>query len=149
MKKIIALILTIIFITCSFVSCGTSSDKPWSIFGYTPLGVVSPSMEPLIKVGDLIIIKEVDVNDIKVGDVICFLDPTSSSETKVLITHRIADIYVEDGKSFAITVGDMNSVVDVTPLELNDENVIGMYTGTRISSIGGFLNKLHLIRMTF
>lgn len=84
-------------------------SKPPSIFGYVPLTVLTESMEPLFDAGDMIFIEEVDVETIKVGDVICFKDPQSKSGK--LVTHRVVFIERErnaDGKQIAWTAGDFN-----------------------------------------
>ena len=77
--------------------------------------IVSGSMEPIIKVRDAVIIRRVDKEDIKVGDVVTYraLDETYYG---ILITHRVVDIKEENGKTIYITKGDHNATVDRSPI---------------------------------
>ena len=105
MKKILAFTLSLIMLMGLLVSCGgASQDKPMAFFGYSPMVVQTPSMSPLFEAGDLIFINQnVSPEDIKVGDVICFFDPSQSNG--ITLTHRVID-FDENGR--AITAGDNN-----------------------------------------
>lgn len=70
-------------------------------FGYTFFEVASGSMEPTLKINDVILVKITNDN-LKKGDIIAFLNE------ETIITHRI--IYLDEN---VITVkGDNNNVVD-------------------------------------
>ena len=70
-------------------------------FGYTFFEVASGSMEPTLKINDVILVKITNDN-LKKGDIIAFLND------ETIITHRI--IYLDEN---VITVkGDNNNVVD-------------------------------------
>lgn len=79
--------------------------------------ILSASMEPNIKVYDVI----VDVNvkkpeDIKVGDVITFIS-TSNLTSNMTITHRVIEV-VKDGDNYSYkTQGDANLIPDNTNAE--------------------------------
>ncbi len=76
-----------------------------NIFGYYLYDVVTDSMDPTIKAGEVIIAKKVeDANSLEVGDIITFKSPYGSFN----ITHRIVDIaYKEDGSvDYFKTKGD-------------------------------------------
>ncbi len=85
--------------------------------------IISPSMEPHIKVYDVILDTRVDdPADIKVGDVITFISSGSLS-AGMTITHRVVDIVNTDEGLRFITKGDNNETPDgaaVLP-----ENVLG------------------------
>ena len=106
MKKFLAFTLMLIMVTGILISCGNNADnKPISFFGYSPMIVQTPSMDPLIKSGDMIIVDQnVGAKDVKVGDVICFFDPAQPNATYT-VTHRVI-AFTDDGK--AITAGDYN-----------------------------------------
>lgn len=74
--------------------------------------IISPSMEPKIKVYDVILNTRVDDTDkIKVGDVITFVS-TGSLSNGMIITHRVIDIIdTNEGKRF-VTKGDNNKSPD-------------------------------------
>lgn len=85
----------------------SDDKKPPDLFGVSPLIVVSPSMYPLFDEGDMIFVKQVNPDDIKVGDVICFLDPAQEGE--VVLTHRVLKIETDEtGARVARTAGDFN-----------------------------------------
>ena len=68
--------------------------------------VVSPSMVPTLRVGDIIIVNHIAPSDLKVGDIIVFHKPTNPDE---LVVHRIFDIGVTDsGVRVFKTKGDAN-----------------------------------------
>ncbi len=88
------------------------------LLGYQVFAVVSGSMEPEYSVGDLIYVKEVDVNTIRVGDPITFV----LNENLVVATHRVAAIDAESKHFY--TKGDANDIQDSDPVHFN--NVIGI-----------------------
>ena len=80
--------------------------------------VISPSMEPAYRVGDLIYVKEVDQDSVKVGDPITFV----LNEDLVVATHRVVAIDSEN-RQFT-TKGDANATEDAAPVHFN--NLIGV-----------------------
>ena len=78
-----------------------------SVFGIKTFCIISGSMEPTISVNDIVIIKEVEQNEIKRGDIIAF---KHKGET---ITHRIIKISKdENGELLYTTQGDANNTED-------------------------------------
>ena len=74
--------------------------------------IVSPSMVPTIKIDDAIIIKRIDNDKYKVGDIITFASADANYTGKA-VTHRIVDKrVVESNESLYTTKGDNNNVVD-------------------------------------
>lgn len=94
-----------------------------SIVGYSPLIVLTDSMYPNIKSGDLIIVKVTDPKDIKVGDVIAFFDPDSTGSS--VLTHRVVEVLHEGGALSFRTKGDANNSEDSTPAPA--DNLVGLY----------------------
>ncbi|RST72738.1 signal peptidase I [Siminovitchia acidinfaciens] len=104
------------------------AGEPPSIFGYQMKAVLSGSMEPGIKTGSIILIKNTDAGDqFAKGDVITFI-----TEEKILVTHRIVE--VQDGGSHFITKGDNNNGPDLEPVHVN--NIVGKYTDITIPYVG-------------
>lgn len=100
----------------------TKGDKYEPAFSiYT---IVSGSMEPTIKVYDVIINTKVDKNTgIKVNDVITFTS-TSSNTNGMTVTHRVIGIKsLDDGSPCYVTRGDNNSNEDSSCVA--GKNVIG------------------------
>lgn len=110
------LIMNCVLIVVSFAN----PEKPPSVFGLTPMIVLTDSMEPLINEGDIIISKTCDPDSVKVGDVISFFDP--ASPTDAILTHRVIDIYEEGGVRYAVTAGDNNANTDYARDRINAEN---------------------------
>lgn len=97
---------------------GQKYEPPVSL--YT---IISPSMEPKIKVYDVIINTKVTTPaDLEVGDIITFTS-TSSISAGMTVTHRIIEIQEVDGGVVYRTKGDNNQTPDVGTVPFN--NVIG------------------------
>lgn len=85
--------------------------------------IVSGSMEPTIKVYDVVIDMIVEnPEDIKVGDVITFISTSSISEG-LLVTHRVQDIKIVNGKYEFVTKGDFNGAADSDTAKF--DNLVG------------------------
>ncbi len=101
------------------------------VFPIYPSVIATGSMEPMIKPGDVILVKKIvnidGINNLKVGDVIQF------KRDSILISHRIIEIKNDekDGLGFK-TKGDNNTAVDAQIVK--PENVKGtiVYTVPKI-----------------
>ena len=78
---------------------------------YSAYVIVSGSMEPIIKIKDAVLIKRVDPDKIKKGDVVTYRS-MDEMYYGILITHRVIDIKEENGKKVFITKGDHNETPD-------------------------------------
>lgn len=63
-------------------------------------------MEPTINVGDVVIVKKCNANDIEIDDIIEY------ARKDFTVIHRVIDKYQKDGEFFFITKGDNNNNVD-------------------------------------
>ena len=88
------------------------------LVGLQVFHVVSPSMEPTYSEGDLLYVKTVDPDSVKVGDPITFV----LNEDLVVATHRVVAIDSEN-RQFT-TNGDANETEDAAPVHFN--NLIGV-----------------------
>ena len=88
------------------------------IMGYQVYNVISGSMEPTYSVGDLLYVKEVDPDAVKVGDPITLV----LNENLVVATHRVVRVDSENSRFY--TKGDANETEDVAPVHFN--NFIGI-----------------------
>ncbi len=84
-----------------------------SVFGYSPLTVLTGSMEPSIHAGDMVIIK--NQSEYAVGDVITYTVNGGTSS----VTHQITESYVEGGVRYFITKGTNNNAEDPNPVALS------------------------------
>lgn len=125
--KIIKKILMIIFwIILGIVALYSTSiifqklilkNKIPSFLGYKNFIVLTGSMEPTLHVGDIVIVKK--TTDIKENDIISFRIENT------VVTHRVKEIYKENGQDYFITKGDANSGIDTELLD--KKNIEGKY----------------------
>lgn len=107
------------------------SSKLYAVYGekYEPkfsvYTIVSPSMEPTIKVYDVIVNTRVDnIDDIKVNDVITFIS-TWEINSGMTVTHRVVGSKVlDDGSKCLITRGDNNTGDDQSCVK--EGNILGV-----------------------
>ena len=132
---VVGILLCVIFVPLLafnmtlIIKGAANPDKVPSIFNLSPMIVQSGSMEPEFYKGDLIFVKGVDYEELKVDDVIAFYEGDD------VITHRIVAIETQ-GDSIAFrTKGDNSTSADLLPVE--GENVVGLYVG-RIGKLGDF-----------
>lgn len=127
---IILIPLLIINITLIVKSYTNKTAVP-DVGGYFPLIVLTDSMYPEIKSGDLIICRAVEPEDIAEGDVISFFDPAGNGTA--IVTHRVVEVMEEGGALTFRTRGDNNNTDDK---ELVDaQAVVGVYRN-RIGGAG-------------
>jgi signal peptidase len=135
------LLIPILIVNITMIVKGlVNPSKVPSIGGYSPLIVLTDSMYPGIKSGDLIIVKAADAEDVKVGDVIAFFDPDGSGTS--VLTHRVVELVTENGTLHFRTKGDANNAED--PSLAPAENLIGVYQ----SKINGAGNVAMFLQST-
>ncbi|MGE4572247.1 MAG: signal peptidase I [Candidatus Izemoplasmatales bacterium] len=106
-----------------------------TIFGKSIAYVPTPSMEDEIMAGDMIII-DTRFDEVYEGDVVSFYANVDGK--RVSITHRIQEI---NGDYFT-TKGDNNDLIYDWETDINKENIIGVYRGSRSAFIGGIYGAL-------
>lgn len=109
-------------------------EKPPSVFGITPMVVLSGSMsgdaEDHIEVGDLIFVGNEEPENLQVGDVIAYMSGGTA------VTHRITEINTDEDSGLLFTTkGDANEAEDTEAV--TEEQVIGVYQ-VRIPKAGDF-----------
>ena len=138
-------LVAVMFFTVVYVMVCNLRGKVASIGGYSVMKVVTVSMDPSIHVGDYILIKETDAEDLKVGDVITFLsdDPTIKDMPN---SHRITKI--NDDGTFTVK-GDANPTEDVYTVK--SDRIIGKYVRKLwlFRFIGSFGSSKKLLMILF
>lgn len=104
--------LVVLMVLCAVFLMGSR------VLGYQVYTVLSGSMEPTYSPGDLLYVKKVDANKIRVGDPITFV----MNENLVVATHRVVRVDAEKKQFY--TKGDANEIEDQDPVHFN--NVIGV-----------------------
>lgn len=116
------------------------------IFGKMPISIVSDSMSPTFKTGDLIFSKSLTAQEkagLAVDDIITYKVDLNGDGYTELNTHRIVEVRSEGGFVYYTTKGDnvqTNPVADAE--EVRYENVVGIYSGNKIAVLGGILTFL-------
>lgn len=82
------------------------------------LSIQSGSMEPAMKKGGLVGVTPVSETDLRIGDVITFINPADENTT---ITHRVAALDGQAGQRI-ITKGDANALADAP---ISDAVIVG------------------------
>lgn len=142
-KKVIIILFYLILIPVilfsillMFLELGNSKDLP-GFFDYELYTVTSDSMEPKLKVNDMILVKKGFTNDqFKVGNIITFKRLDGE-----IITHRIDRIVLADMNNAYITKGDNNKQTDKG--EVKYEQIIGkvVLTMPKLGSIISILKN--------
>ena len=110
--NITSTVLVVVIVLCAVFLMGSR------LLGFKCYTVISGSMKPEYNVGDLLYVKDVDVNTIKVGDPITFI----LNEDLVVATHRVVRIDAENQRFY--TKGDANESADAAPVHFN--NLVGV-----------------------
>lgn len=152
LKKLASIFSAIIFVICLALLAvviitpkSENGSKVVNIAGYSIMTVLTGSMEPDYKVGDIVIVKKTVTDELKVKDVITFYynDPTMEGQ---IVTHRIIDITEENGQRLFETKGDNNQIADLEKVEEGD--VIGKVQG-RVPYVGKAANFMQTNRTAF
>lgn len=124
-------ILTLCFV--GFLIAGStifafSNKEDKSLFGFRFYNVLTPSMQPFFKPGDMIFVKLVKdpAAEVHEGDVVTF---SPSAKSTAFLTHRVSELLPADETHAArmVTKGDYNNAAD-PPVSLNA--VIGVHVFT-------------------
>ena len=135
---IVGWILCIILIPMLIVNCTLiiksfiNEDEVPDVGGYLPLIVLTDSMFPEIKSGDLIICRTIDPDEVEVGDTISFTDPDGNGTS--IVTHQVTDKFEHEGVIYFRTKGTNNNTEDKASVP--EDLLIGIYTGIRIPGAG-------------
>lgn len=84
------------------------------IAGATPYTILTGSMRPSLPPGSLVVVKPIDADDIRTGDVITY---QLESGKRRVVTHRVTNVGQSlRGDIIFTTQGDANNVADALPV---------------------------------
>lgn len=141
--NVIGIVLCVILIPILIFNCTLivksyiNKNEVPNFAGVGVLIVLSDSMYPAFKSGDMIITQKTDPSDIKQGDIIAFFDPNNDS---AVVSHRVTEVAVgEDGAPRFRTRGDANDSEDQA--EVPGDKLIGRIVGSvpGLGSVAMFL----------
>ena len=118
------------------------SDNSVTLGGFRLFSVATGSMVPEYEVGDVLIAKEIEPSEIKVGDDIVYRGKEGSFNGKI-VTHRVISITEQDGVYHIITKGLANQEQDP---EITDEQVYGkiVYQVKSLSAISKLTSNVYI-----
>lgn len=122
LKKIWNIFMKIVTIAIALISIiivvQKVTNNKQSFLGYRIFRVQTGSMIPKYQVGDVILVKERDINKIKIGDDVTYLGKEGATKG-ILITHRVKEIEEINGQLAFHTQGIANNLED--PIVYGDQ----------------------------
>lgn len=137
-----------ILVTIMVFSMQNNTDGIPSMFGKSFVTILSDSMTPEFKTGDLIIVETAshfDARELDVGEVITFhssQDIDGDGKTGDIETHRIVAVEMRGGIAYYQTQGDNREMCPVPDPFISYTEVIGRWTGSKTPGIGNFISLL-------
>ena len=139
-----------VLITILVFASQSNGNLP-SLFGKATITIESPSMEPTIKTGDMIISKiltDEEKRNLEVGDVVTFYGDLNQDGTEEMYTHRIVEVLGKNNGGYYtyITRGDnkvtntQNDQTETAPL--SETKILAKYTGVKFAGLGKFTDFL-------
>ena len=139
--KLVKDIISYIVIAIVFIFMVISILSNIGLFGYKFYDVLTGSMSPTINPGSLIVVKEIDDNEIKEGDIITF----KGNSTSNLTTHRVVEVIEKDKNIKFQTKGDANDVLD--PMLIDGSLLIGkvVFDIPYMGQVMSFINQYRVV----
>ena len=108
----------------------------YGYLGVEPTVIYSGSMRPEFQVGDVVLVDEIEIEDIKEGDIIQFI----RDDVKTL--HRVVEIQEGEDETSFIVKGDANDDPDPEPIV--EQQVLGkaVFTLPKLGWIQIFINEV-------
>ena len=114
-------------------------DRQPSLFGYSINYVLTPSMEPTILAGDLVLMKSIKPHELKKEDIVNFTAVVDNKTQS--FTHRIVSIEPFGNTFLVTTKGDNNSSSFSWETNMNANQIVSVFVAksTFLGSIYRFL----------
>lgn len=136
-KKIFKYIILNILIILFIINLILSFEENTHILGIYMFNIVSESMEPNLKINDVVVVKKVEKQQLQKGDIITF------KQDERIISHRIEDIIKEKETIKFRTKGDNNEISD--PDLVDSGQVYGKVLFS-IKKIGNVISYIQNVR---
>lgn len=111
----------LIILICAMILIQRVSNNHKSLFGYRLFRVETGSMIPKYNINDVLLVKEVDPEDIVVGDDVTYIG-NKAPHKGMIITHQVIEKNSEGDKLKFITKGIANGSADP---EITEDQIIG------------------------
>jgi len=139
--KIIKTIVTIFLIAALAVVLAQKVTKNnFAMGGIRVFTIISESMAPDYKIGDILISKEVNASELEIGHRVTYM-AKKGDLAGLVITHEIIDKEERDGKIMFITKGTANDYADP---EISEDDVYGkvVYKTVFFSLLSRWMNNM-------
>ena len=136
-KKIFKYIILNILIILFIINLILSFEENTHIFGIYMFNIVSESMEPTLKINDVVVVKKCEATQLQKGDIITFQQDGRT------ISHRILDITKDKNIIKFRTKGDNNEIPDS---DLVPESQVYGKVVFSIKKIGNIISYIQNIR---
>ena len=112
MKKVCRLVVIIIlFIILSIIIFQRVTHNKLALGNYYIFEIISGSMEPVYKPGDVILVKKCSYESINIGDDVTYLGKENNLDG-LIVTHRVVEKFEYEGKQKLKLKGINNDVED-------------------------------------
>lgn len=120
-SSVFEIVITVILLVLIVLTGFQRFSDAGSFFGYRIFTVATGSMIPMYDIGDTLLVKDVPIEDIKIGDAVTYSSEIGGRPAN--ITHEVIDIELdENGKYNFHTKGIANNIED--PI-VGEEQVVG------------------------
>ena len=143
-NNIVYVILFLIVASVLFVVIlQRASNNDIALGGIRIFNIVSESMVPKYNIGDVLVVKSIEPQNIKVGDDIAYIGQESTFNQKI-VTHQVIEIDYENGEYIFHTKGIANIIED--PL-VHQNQVFGkvVYKIWILSLISKILSNVYVV----
>lgn len=123
-KRMLYVLLIILIYNIFLISkSGLSDAEAKDVFGYKAYIIITDSMKPNVRYGDVIITTKINEEKLKVGDIVTF------KKNGEIVSHRIIKVEDNGEKKEYITKGDNNNIEDSQTIVYQD------ILGTKVSIV--------------
>lgn len=138
-KAIKVIVTLLIILVVALIVIQRVFNNKVSVGGYRIFTIITESMVPEYKVNDVIISKEIDASEIKIGDDVVYLGKEDTFKDKI-ITHRVIEIDDSESIRKFTTQGIANTGVDP---EIDETQIYGVVIGKSVilSTISKLVNN--------
>ncbi len=143
-KGIVTLFLVVVLLLVLFQKITNNKVVIGNIYIFQ---IASDSMTPQYKIGDVIVVKKVSPDTLKVGDDVTYLG-TSSNLRGLVITHRIINVSENENKKYFITKGLANQIEDP---QISEDDIYGkvIYHTVVFSFVGRLMTNIVVYYLLF
>ena len=125
--QLVETILTLlVVIICLLIVTQRVTNNEKGLLGFRIFKIETGSMEPKYHINDVILVKEIDVNKIEVGDALVYKGNAGQMKGRI-ITHEVIEILDEGDKKAFYTKGISNDTRDP---KVSESQVLGTVIGT-------------------